>query len=42
MRYANGDDIPHHVQSKQLYVALPLESIDHILGSDRAYLKMIL
>jgi len=41
MRYANGDEIPHHVQSKQQYVELPWELTDHSPGSDKAYLKMI-
>jgi hypothetical protein len=37
MRYANGDDHPHHQSSKQLYVVLPLELFDHIQGSDKVW-----
>jgi len=42
MRYANGDGYLHHHRAMQQYVALPLELIDRIQGSDMVYLQPIL
>jgi hypothetical protein len=39
MRYANDADHLHRHRATQLYVELPSELTDHILGSDMAYLQ---